>query len=95
MNMNAVKRLAPAVFAAALSASAAFAGETKSKPEDVAKLIPQETEAQFLHDASEVKVALAGKGGAFCDNESGFDAHLFFPAVQPPVEIPVIECMMK
>ena len=51
--------------------------------------------AQFLHDASEVKVALAGKGGAFCDNESGFDAHLFFPAVQPPVEIPVIECMMK
>ena len=51
--------------------------------------------AQFLHDASEVKVALAGQGGAFCDNESGFDAHLFFPTVQPPVEIPVIECMMK
>ena len=51
--------------------------------------------AQFLHDASEVKVALAGQGGSFCDNESGFDAHLFFPTVQPPVEIPVIECMMK
>ena len=51
--------------------------------------------AQFLHDASEVKVALAGQGGSFCDNESGFDAHLFFPAVHPPVEIPVIECMMK
>ena len=51
--------------------------------------------AQFLHDASEVKVALAGQGGSFCDNESGFDAHLFFPTVQPPVEIPVVECFMK
>jgi len=51
--------------------------------------------AQFLHDGSEVKLRLAGKGGVFCDNESGFDAHLFFPTVQPPVEVPVIECLLK
>ena len=51
--------------------------------------------AQFLHDASEVKVKLANERGTFCDNESGFDGHLFFPTVQPPVEVPVIECIMK
>ncbi len=51
--------------------------------------------AQFLHDASEVTVRLAGNGGHFCDTGSGFDAHLFFPTVQPPFVIPVIECMMK
>ena len=45
--MNTIKRHASAFVVAALSASAAFAGETKSKPEDVAKLIPQETEAQY------------------------------------------------
>lgn len=50
---------------------------------------------QFLHDASEIKLKAVGQGGTFCDHQSGFDAHLFFPTVKPPVEIPVIECFMK
>jgi len=44
--MNRAMQLSCAALAAVV-ATGAFAAETKSKPEDVAKLIPHETEAQY------------------------------------------------
>ena len=48
--------------------------------------------AQFLHDASEIQTADKKDMGMY---EAGSDIVLALPAVKPPVEIPVIELILK
>ena len=50
--------------------------------------------AQFLHDASEIKIT-ARYGHGMKEGENPTDINLSLPVVKPNVEIPVIELMLK